>query len=757
MEFNNNNFNSHYQNAKKFQNRNEFNFNNKTNLGKEYQENINYLNNNNNINENDLFSISKDNFFKTSGTFFKKDFFVLNDKINETLNKENNQTNCFKLSNFSTLDKNKKSKSEIDIKYNFYLSNLNKEINKETNNYDNNNFIKGNEQIQKLLEEEKNIEDENLRRLSELRIKYLSSIKTFDMPNEKNLNFYNNNKNNEISNRNNNLEIKAKTERNFISHTMNEFDNNNPNMSSTPFSMCSKLSKQNNSLNDILNSPNDLDNNQNLPSFQRDKIPSQNNYSNYISNILPQKEENDNIMIKSKYVIDYNINKNKELNKICSISNISQNEKKDEINYEISKSEKETLNFENSENFMKEKNLNDNLKKSNHLNENNNNSMDNKIIVKSPIINMSIFERGKEKNMEHLYNTEKNKKINNDIYDKNDEKNKIREKKDSSEYIKSQKYYNMLRNNGINNLNENIDDYELFKQSNFEDSNLNSNEINKDSVNQDIKEKEFNNKPNQQLNNSKSDNNKENINKLLENYKSLEYKYNRLQYEYDSLKDEYMKLLDNNKENNERNVKDEKALFNEYIIKENNDLREINSNYEYIITPLINYINDINCYINKKYLKKIDVARIKQNIRNTNNKKNNNFSDEENSLYPFIQLLQNYKNIIMNNEITNTLNNRSKSNSKLNTYESIMKHYNLKNISFKKSKNNSKDKYSKSISVTPIQSKLGKNHKIFGGPGAGAKTEKYNHKSKGKIQEKRKQIIGRLLKNDSSTKKKYKK
>ena len=542
---------------------------------------------------------------------------------------------------------------------------------------------------------------------------------------------------------------------------MNEFDNNNPNVSSTPFSMCSKLSRQNNSLNDILNSPNDLDNNQNMSSFQRDKIQSQNNYSNYISNILPQKQENDNIMIRSNYVIDYNINKNKELNKICSISNISKNEKKDEINYEISNSEneKEILNFENSENFMKEKNLNDNLNKSNHLNEKNSNSIDNKIIVKSPIINMSIYERNKEKNMGHLYNTEKNKKINNDIYYKNDEKQKIIEKNDSSEYIKSQKYYNILRNNGINNLNENIDDYELFKQSNFEDSNLNSNEIKKESSSQDIKEKEFNNKSNQQLNNSKSDNNKENINKLIQDYKSLEYRYNRLKFEYDSLKDEYMKLLDNNKENNERNVQDEKVLFNEYIVKENNDLREINSNYEYIITPLINYINDINCYINKKYLKKIDVARIKQNIRNANNKKNNNFSNEEHSLYPFIQLLQNYKNIIMNNEITNTLNNRSKSNSKLNTYESIMKHYNLKyNISFKKSKNNSKDKYSKSISVTPIQSKLGKNHKIFGGPGAGAKTEKYNHKNKGKIQEKRKHIIGRLLKNgSSSSKQKYKK
>ena len=769
MDFNNN-FNSIYKNQQKFpdfQNNPEFNSNQNLNIVKDDKKNANNQVNNNNINENVLFSETKEKFYNTANTFFNKDYFILNDKINENLSRENNtfNINSFSLSNSSILDKNKQSKSEIDIKYNYYLSNLNKEINKERNICDD-NFIKENEQIQKLLEEEKNIEDENLKRLSELRVKYLSSIKTFDVPKEKNFNFFNNNQKNDNLNRNNNLGMKAKTERNFVSHTINEFYNNNLNMNSPPFSMSGKLSRQNNSVTNILNSPNDLEqNNNNVKAFQRDKILSQNNYSNYISNIVPQRQTNNDINNKNNAEIDNNMNKNKIINQIGSISNLSikeENEKKDENNYNNSKNEinKENINFQNNANTVKERILNDNLNKQN-LNEINSNTMDNRNILKDSKINMSIYERGKEKNKSQLYNTEQNSKINNDFYLKNDDSNghKMLGKNNSSSYVKSQKYYNILKNNGMNNINENIEDYDLFKQNNFEDANLNANEIQKETLNKDIKEKEFIKNYNQKLNIDKQDNNnKEKINELMKNYKNLEYNYNQLQFEYNSLKNEYMKLLNNNeKETNERKIKDEKDLFNEYILKENNDLREINSNYEYIITPLINYINDINYFINKKYLKKIDIVKIKQNIRNPTTKNNNN-TFEEHPLYPFIQLLQNYKNIIMNIEITNTLNNRNKSNPKLNTYESIMKHYNLKNnISFK-SKNNSKEKYSKSITVTPIQSKLGKNHKIFGNQNKIAKTEKYNNnKSRGKIQEKRKHIIGKLLKNDSFSNKKYKK
>ena len=68
------------------------------------------------------------------------------------------------------------SQEEMDKKYNFYLSNLNREQNNTKVSF----YPRHSEQIERLLEEEKNIEDENVQRLKELRNKYLSSVKSFD-------------------------------------------------------------------------------------------------------------------------------------------------------------------------------------------------------------------------------------------------------------------------------------------------------------------------------------------------------------------------------------------------------------------------------------------------------------------------------------------------------------------------------------------------------------------------------------------------
>ena len=263
--------------------------------------------------------------------------------------------------------------------------------------------------------------------------------------------------------------------------------------------------------------------------------------------------------------------------------------------------------------------------------------------------------------------------------------------------------------------------------------------------------------------NNKKDNYKEdkydmNIDDIINNYKNLELNYNKLQLEYNSLKNNYIQLLDNyNTEKNKRNNQEEKSLFNEYIIKENNALRLINSNYEYIITPLINYINDINYFINKKKIKKIDTAKINQNIRNinANQNPNENISFEEHPLYSFIQLLNNYKNIILNDESfnINTKNKKNKSNPKkintYDTYESIMKSYNLKSDIIFKPKKNIKEKKAKSIVLTPNNSKNSKSHTKFNGKVS--KTEKYHNKNKGKIEQKRKQIINKMLKKDNSS------
>ena len=690
---------------------------------------------NSNINENELFSVTKDNFFNTASTFFLNDYINLNsnNKIMENSFRENNKyNNKFLL--------NKKSKSDIDLKYNYYLSNLNKELNDVNNNKD--NKIQENENIQKLLEEEKNIEEENLKRLIELRVKYLSSIKTFDFP---------------------------KNENNKINSNIEKINLNN-----SAYSLDNKLIKQENSLFDINKSPNNFIYNKNNSLYDNEKNIFKNNYTKYISNILaPKKIENYN---------NYNNfnNENHIINKIGSISNSNQSINEED---DIIRKKNEIINFDNELNkeiknediLNKEKIINKDIinKDINKSQLNNIYHMNNINILKDEKINMSIYERSNEKyndksynNIEH--NTEQGINDENDIkykykdsfndkiirnLDYNEEKNKKNELQSLDNIKKNQYSDNKDKNNYI--------EEDKFK---YIDLTINDNNIPKKQNINEINEKYYlKENDNMIFINNKKDNYKEdkndmNIDDIINNYKNLELNYNKLQLEYNSLKNNYIQLLDNyNTEKNKRNNQEEKSLFNEYIIKENNALRLINSNYEYIITPLINYINDINYFINKKKIKKIDTAKINQNIRNinANQNSNENISFEEHPLYSFIQLLNNYKNIILNDESfnINTKNKKNKSNpKKLNTYdtyESIMKSYNLKSNIIFKPKKNIKEKKTKSIVLTPNISKNSKSQKIFNGKVS--KTEKYHNKNKGKIEQKRKQIINKMLKKDNSS------
>ena len=105
---------------------------------------------------------------------------------------------------------------------------------------------------------------------------------------------------------------------------------------------------------------------------------------------------------------------------------------------------------------------------------------------------------------------------------------------------------------------------------------------------------------------------------LLHNYQKLEDDYNKLKYDYNNLKVEYDKLVE--KYNLEKNINkgfmDKKDLYNDYVMKEKEELKNINSNYEYILSPLINYINDIDYIIDKTNLKNIDITKLKKNIKN---------------------------------------------------------------------------------------------------------------------------------------------
>ena len=219
--------------------------------------------------------------------------------------------------------------------------------------------------------------------------------------------------------------------------------------------------------------------------------------------------------------------------------------------------------------------------------------------------------------------------------------------------------------------------------------------------------------------------------KIIENNTNIENDYNKLKNDYNKLQNDYMDLME--KYNSEKNknikknlenvpIKNEENTYNDYIIKELDEMKKINANYEYIITPLINYINDIDYILDKTNLKKIDLVKIKKNIKILFPNQTL-LNPKEHPLYPFIKLLDNYKNIIYNNDKIKNLNNNNtnKSNKKNSqrktaTYESILNSYNIKNninnIKFK-SMNSTKNKISRSIGATPNNPQKEKVHKIF--------------------------------------------
>jgi hypothetical protein len=137
--------------------------------------------------------------------------------------------------------------------------------------------------------------------------------------------------------------------------------------------------------------------------------------------------------------------------------------------------------------------------------------------------------------------------------------------------------------------------------------------------------------------------------KIIENNTNIEYDYNKLKNDYNKLQNDYMDLME--KYNSEKNknikknlenapIKNEENTYNDYIIKELDEMKKINANYEYIITPLINYINDIDYILDKTNLKKIDLVKIKKNIKILFPNQTL-LNPKEHPLYPFIKFAAN--------------------------------------------------------------------------------------------------------------------
>ena len=103
-------------------------------------------------------------------------------------------------------------------------------------------------------------------------------------------------------------------------------------------------------------------------------------------------------------------------------------------------------------------------------------------------------------------------------------------------------------------------------------------------------------------------------------------------------------INNNNKNNDKDSSKDKdntlnKTYLNDYLSKENEKLKRINKNYELLMTPLIEYINDLNYYFSQNL---IDVPNINQII------KNNNLSENYKPINDLKSMLNLSKNNIVN-------------------------------------------------------------------------------------------------------------
>jgi hypothetical protein len=138
------------------------------------------------------------------------------------------------------------------------------------------------------------------------------------------------------------------------------------------------------------------------------------------------------------------------------------------------------------------------------------------------------------------------------------------------------------------------------------------------------------------------------------------------------------------------------------------------------------------------------------------NQNSNSDNVDDHPLKPFILLLDNYKNIIINDE--NITIKKNKSNpKKIASFESIMKDYNIKEeVYLFKPSTKIKKKNSKSIIESPIISKNMKTQKYLGKENNIIKTEKIQNKNRAKIPERKKSNLDKYKKKDISLCKKKK-
>ena len=367
---------------------------------KEIKYNIKNINNTNNINNNSLSVENEEN--------------NINDNINENkqeLPKRNNK--IVKKINYNVKNLLKNDKEIIE--YETYLKNRysSEEINENNNIFNNNNKIKNYEKIvnKKEKNNENNFVDKNINQKKIIINKYEINRK------EKNIN---NNKKYEIQNRkendiNNNKKYEIQIQSNIINNNREFY---------------------------YYNSPNDENNEDNI---KENNINEENQFSSsykIIENSINNKKNIENINTKNN---KNNINNNNDINNLFSDDNFSGN--------------LSSTDFNKSDNFISENNIDNNLQKKNEIE----------------------YRIENENKME--YNQNNNKKININQNRKKNINNKFNIESENLQYIQN-KYQD--------NSNEEIKEEDLYIQKNTDieiknDNNLKEIDKNKISSKNEIK------------------------------------------------------------------------------------------------------------------------------------------------------------------------------------------------------------------------------------------------------------------------------
>ena len=348
---------------------------------------------------------------------------------------------------------------------------------------------------------------------------------------------------------------------------------------------------------------------------------SQNNYE-YINNNINNNERNNyiNLNLNQNNQKTYEIESDKYFNNITNSFNSFQtttinnyiDENNNNFNNNINNINFSNYNKKNNFLILSKPELNDNLTKSythdptfkKFMDETNKIQYEKNINKSNNKMNLpyNLFESNTNK----LLNEEEKKGFNSDELNNNNiyDQNLIN-------------FYNKGKNNNNNNNSNKIITYDMYK------SNKN---LNKNNNNNDDDDHFLNNVELLDFDKIKNLPIQEQLKLLYENNKDLFNTLKRLQNKYNLLKNKDNSLFEKN------------SNFKNFILKENEDLKRINKNYEKLIEPLVDYVNEINNYFNKE---EIDTSKLKNLAKNFDEKDVNNNTNELQNMCDYINSCKN--------------------------------------------------------------------------------------------------------------------